>query len=230
MKKIASLTGILLVLMAGASFAAGLNLAWDNCRGAGGIGNKTVACATVTTAQTLYGSFVLASGLNVTSTTNQLDIQVDSPTVGTFWTLSGAGLGSRFGFDANDAPSCPSWQPTALALDNVNGRTQVGNRIQLRINLAIGDFGNDIAAGVEALSYRLSVNMADAATAPDCSLPACFVFNRSFIEDAFNGFDATLTNPQTSQHVTWQGGGTLNCPAATPVQKKTWGSIKALYR
>jgi hypothetical protein len=42
--------------------------------------------------------------------------------------------------------------------------------------------------------------------------------------------DDRLTSAQGRQHVTWQGGGGVPCPAATPVKKSTWGSIKAIYR
>jgi len=141
MKKIASLTGALLVLMAGASFAAGINLAWDNCLGQSGTQDKTVPCATTTTTQQLVGSFVLASQLNVTSTTNTVDA-VNASTPGAFWTLSGSGLGTRFTFDAGPA-GCPTWT-NGQALDNVNGRSQTGNRMQLRVNLVIGDVGADV--------------------------------------------------------------------------------------
>jgi hypothetical protein len=59
MKKIASLT-VLLALVAGSAFAAGVNLSWDNC-GAAGLADKTQSCAAANTA-TLIGSFVSNDG------------------------------------------------------------------------------------------------------------------------------------------------------------------------
>ena len=231
MKKIASLTGILLVLMAGASFAAGLNLAWDNCLGSGGVLDKTVPCTSTTTNQTMVGSFVLSAPLNVTSTTNVVDVVLGTATPGAFWTLNTSGLGTnRFTFDAN-ATGCPTWT-NGEALDNVNGRTQSGNRMQLRINLVIGNFGADVPAGQEETSFRLGVIMTDApANAADCQVPACFLYSKNFIEDALvSGGSETLTTPQVRNFATWGGAVGINCPAATPTKKATWGSIKALYR
>jgi len=65
---------------------------------------------------------------------------------------------------------------------------------------------------------------------PGCLNPACLVFNFCRLQEPAGGLDITLTNPAVRQHVTWQGGGTIPCPGATPTQKGTWGSVKALYR
>jgi hypothetical protein len=48
------------------------------------------------------------------------------------------------------------------------------------------------------------------------------------LNQPFNGTDANF--------VTWQGGGApavggaIGCPAATPVRRAVWGSLKSLYR
>jgi hypothetical protein len=130
---------------------------------------------------------------------------------------------------ASAVGNCPTW--ASEPADNVNARTQVGNRIRLKVAPVIGAFGNSIPAGTEALAFTLAIVMSDAASVAGCAAPACIVFNDCFVEDAFGDPNGErISNAQVGQHVTWQGGGTISCPQATPVQKKTWGSVKALYR
>jgi hypothetical protein len=45
--------------------------------------------------------------------------------------------------------------------------------------------------------------------------------------------DYTISNTLNRNWVQWQGGAvnvTGGCPAATPTQNRTWGSVKSLYR
>jgi len=228
MKKIASLT-VLLALVAGSAFAAGVNLSWDNC-GAAGQADKTQSCAVANTA-TLVGSFVSTKAGDWTSTTNKVDIQIAGASMPAFWAVgsSTTTLGPRFTMSTSTAGigSCASWMSEAP--DNANSRSQNGNRIRLSIVPLLGAPGNTVAAGQEAVAFSVTVNN-DASDVTGCQTGGCFVFNECFVEDAFNGTDDRLTSAQARQHVTWQGGGGVPCPAATPVKKSTWGSIKAIYR
>lgn len=229
MKKIASLTGVLLLAMAGASFAAGLNLSWDNC-GSSGIADKTFACA-APSSQTLVGSFVPATSQDPTSTTNLIDIQVAGASMPTFWAVgsSTTTLGPRFTMGTGTGPigACASWMSEAP--DNANSRIQNGNRVRLKIVPLLGAPGNHINPGQETVAFSVTVNN-DASDVAGCQTGACVVFNESFVEDAFNGTDERLSAPQVRNFVSLQGGGGVPCPAATPTQKATWGSIKAIYR
>lgn len=236
MKKIASLTGILLVLVAGASFAApGINLSWDHCGTAGTL-DKSIDCAVTTTAQALIGSYQLVAGMNVTSTTSLLVAQVDGATMPTFWNAgTGTGnLGGQFTADQTspDPATCKPFfpSPSGAVLDNVHSRTTTGNRIRFNVILLLDNTGVDITPADEALAFRFLINMTAPVDQAGCNTPACFVFNRCLIEDAFNGLSEDTTTPKDRNYVTWKTGGAVNCPTATPTQKKTWGAVKALYR
>jgi len=68
-----------------------------------------------------------------------------------------------------------------------------------------------------------------------CVQPACIVFNSLEIDQTVGspgGDVIILTNADTRQFITWQGGavGGLGCPLSTPTRNVTWGSIKAIYR
>jgi len=235
MKKIASLTCILLAIMAGASFAAGLNLAWDTCLPSGGLQNKAVACGTDLTAKLMVGSFVPATSESPSSTTNVVDIDVVGTTMPAFWAVgsSTSSLGTRFtmGDLVSAVGSCVTWNSTGQPVDNANSHTTTGNHIRLSVVPLIGQPGNPINAGTEALAFTLSVNTSDGTASNGCGDGACIVFTSSFIEDAFNGTSETLSNPAVRNWVTWQGGtGSGVCAGATPTKKQTWGAIKALYR
>jgi len=67
-------------------------------------------------------------------------------------------------------------------------------------------------------------------TCSGCLVPACIVLNSVKLAQPAGQGDAVIANPAASQHVTWQGGGTIECPGATPTQSNTWGQIKTLYR
>lgn len=235
MKKIAILAGGLLVLMAGAAFAAGLDLNWDNCITGGSVSDKTVNCATSTTDIHLMGSFMPGQAFSMTSTNNFLDYQVDASTLPAFW--GGTVFTSRFIGAASSGgavvPGCLDWTTLDLAGagDNLLKQVVAPNRVRLTLGYFIDALAGGSQAATDNVSaFNLTVKMADAATTAGCPTPACFVFNRAFVEDALNGLQLELTTADVRQHVTWQGGGSILCPQATPTQKKTWGAIKALYR
>jgi hypothetical protein len=99
----------------------------------------------------------------------------------------------------------------------------------------------DLSAGVEYFSFNLIVNnvkTVGTGSCAGCSVPVCIVLNSINVVAGPFTDNRLLTTPAApgSNYVTWQGGGLpvvggiSGCPAATPVQRSTWGSVKSLYR
>ena len=111
------------------------------------------------------------------------------------------------------------------------------NRIRFRIDWATGaPTAPSVAAGSLYPAFKLIFDPdAGVNAAPPCAGcgdPGCLVLNSVEVFGFAAGEDYLITAQDVRQFVTWQGGaiGGAGCPAATPSQSKTWGSVKALYR
>jgi hypothetical protein len=114
-----------------------------------------------------------------------------------------------------------------------------------RIELGNLDFtqGSNVGAGPEYIvaALRLSVvRTTGSGSCGGCEIPVCIAvrsvsFTRVLgqppilvLYQPLNGTDANF--------VSWQGGGSpvvggaIGCPAATPVRRTVWGSVKTMYR
>ena len=234
MKKIASLVGILALLVTGVAFAQpGVNLAWDDCLGAGGVTDKTRACVNSSMdLNNAHMSFVLAEPVTSLGASDMLmDLQVDAASLPAWWTQ---GL-NRFG--GSTGPStCPSWADGAPSGPVLFGPSVVQNapsRLRLRMIIAVQQgeeravsAGTEYSAGIIELKFGPGTF-----DNPGCVTPACWVLIEGRLYDASIPGNILLSNPSTSNYMTWQGPASrFGCPQATPVRKATWGSIKALYR
>jgi hypothetical protein len=234
MKKIAILAGVLMVITAGAALAqSGINVAWTDCLGGGGTGDKTITCTNSATASNLlFVSFISPNAIpNVGAVDGLVDVQTTN-TIGTWWnppTTSTRWAG-------NIGPStCPGWFDAAPDPALIFGPTLFvinSNRIRLSntIIVAAGE-EQPVDAGVtEYLSHvvqlKFSSGTLNNAECVGGAALACVSLN----VQAPGVPNTFIQNPSTSQCGTWRGGGGQTCPAATPTKKASWGSIKALYR
>ena len=241
MKKLLVMTGVLLALSAPMAGATGLNLGWNDCTLGPGLANLNDAC----TAQ--FGApYVLVCSVdppympNFVAAAGVISLQVQ-PDLGQWWPYEAGGC--RFGkltaavdFQTSGPFSCPDpWDAQSSGTPNyvTTGASTadiqwVASRPPNPSALKLGD------PGVGSPDWYL-IKISLLKTAPNtacagCLNPACLVFRFCRLQEPAGGLDITLTNAAIRQHVTWQGGGTINCPAATPTHKGTWGSVKALYR
>jgi hypothetical protein len=233
--------GLLLALAPAISSAAGVGLRWDACVADGGLVDRSFACNTNTGALFLSCSFVLDAPLaSIRRVDVSLELASASQTLPAWWDLhscrSSAISASSVGTVACvQLPGTPGISGVVIGEHGPNTeRIEIGNS---NLNSA------SIGAGPEyaAVALRVSViQTVGSGSCPGCEIPACIVVRSvSFIRvlgqppvlvlnQPFNGTDANF--------VTWQGGGApavggaIGCPAATPVRRAVWGSLKSLYR
>jgi hypothetical protein len=231
-KQFISLVGLLAIVAAGRAFAqsGGINLAWNNCLGEGGVTDRTRAC-TNAGINDLYLSFVVPQDIpTCQSSEGILDVQVASQTIPSWWLDS-----NRWGGMAPVGGLCAAWYEPAPSGPLTSGPSIVQTapwRLRIRFSVSVlpGE-EQTVLAGQEYLSHviRLRFN-SGTSNDPGCMTPACFVANELLLQQPGTLPATRLQSPYISQHATWRGGGFILCPAAVPAKLYTWGSIKALYR
>lgn len=233
------------LLMAAAALAicapaasAQVSLAWGTC---GGVANDAFACNTNTGNHFAVASWhpnaamVAVEGIEV-----YVDYVVDAATLPCWWNFSGVAPTGR-GAAAQGA--LIQDQTAQFGCEGNyftdNGGFNAGAWVQTGLNRGAFRYAGSVGAGtpgsdpddVEQLGMAIRIGNTQTlnVNCVGCTTPACLVLNRIVITQP-NLPNIELNQPATQQHVTWRGAGAIACPAATPTQKATWGSIKALYR
>lgn len=246
-----------LLVPAPAHAAQGINLRWISCLGDGGVQNQAFACNLNTGARPMIGSFVLASDVaQVIGTEIVLELAADSPTLPAWWQFKNTGSCrlsalSAFFLAPATAVACEDWSQ-GQSVGGLGAYCTVdfpcitpppgANVAVIKVIHAVpANAAIDLTAGGEYYDFTLNLsNMKTVGTGScaGCTVPVCIVLNSINVVDSGNlhpRFLATATAPG-SNYITWQGGGspnvggTIGCPAATPAQRSTWGSVKSLYR
>lgn len=252
MKKVFLLTGAMLALtVAVASAAPGINLNWDDCTLGAFQSNKVDACLSNFGAPNQLVVSVAPDGqiANMNGAQGLIDVQVDAAALGNFWHLEVGGcragnLAANVGIGSATPPfSCPEpWSPGtggpggqagSAGFTPFDGGDAGPDRGRIRWIIAVpGE--TDLDSNIAPDWYLIGINLlrGGTTTCAGCLTPACLVANQIRITKPAGtiGGDVFITTPANSQHVTWQGGGTLSCPAATPTQSSSWGQIKSMYR
>jgi len=243
MKKTLLISGLLLALTASVA-SAGVNLAWTNCHGGGGVENVAFACNTNTgTAGVLTSSFVASGGQQVAAFEFVIDIESAGATLPAWWTIGAA-------------PNCRAANTVTI---NTNFTTAVGcadpwgNTVGLSSVTVLAGFSGPntarirgggsvpasapvpVEAALEYYGFQLIMNRSKTTglgACAGCLDPVCLVLNEITL---FNevGAKTSISSPESRNFVTWQGGqigDPAGCPAATPTTKTTWGKIKSIYR
>src|SRR5215470_11278429 len=93
MKKILLLTGVLLALTASLASAGGINLAWQDCLGSGGVVNRNFACNTnAGVANDLYISFDPPTAIpDINGSNPIIDLQSASTPLPQWWLMKNVG-------------------------------------------------------------------------------------------------------------------------------------------
>jgi hypothetical protein len=248
MKKTLLIAGALLALMAPMASAAGsIGLAWNNCVGAGGLSDDNFACNTNTgIPHQLIASFVPVQTVGAfNGQAGVVDVQVAAATLDKWWELGPTvgtfcrnGLAAAdFAFLAGPFGCADPW--VGQASGGADFSPVGSNRLRIRTVCAIAVPESLYAVDVddnpiEYLVFRVTITntkTTGTGACAGCTDPACIVFNSVKLTQPAGFGDFTITSG-AQQHVTWKHGviGGLGCPAATPTQRSTWGSVKALYR
>ena len=235
--------GVLLV--AGQAMAAGVNLAWDDCVGGGGVPDRTVAC-TNTGSGFAYASLnPTISYPNVGATDVFIDVHPAAP-LGAWWNPTPTT--TRWGSAAIEPPSgaCPAWwagaahggitfqPPQAIVIGG-------GIGMIVRITTVIGAGEEQpMEPGTEYFVGSLQLKF-NAGTAGHAECNAGAAIGSSLFPPGMESFrgivilqpgqaDSHEAAADVSSCVTFRNPPTRQCPGATPTERSTWGSIKAVYR
>lgn len=234
MKRTLLVTLALLVLTTSRVSAGGINLAWNDCYGAGGLTNRNFACDTNAGSNELYVSYDppvnipdLNGGLPL------LDLQSATTPLPQWWQFKNAGTCRLTSLSAISAVtgSCPdSWAGMGTPSIAAYYTTSVLPSFPLdraRI-LGVVSIPNASAQNVNpgteyfCLLIRINNTKTVGTACPGCMVPVTIVLSEILLI-TINSGDFRITNPLTSNYVTWQGG-------PTPTQNRTWGQLKSIYR
>jgi hypothetical protein len=245
MKKIASITALLLALVCASASASQLNLAWTNCYGDGGTTNQDFACDTNTGSHTFIASFTPNMTSNsVNGNEILIDLQSAGSTLPTWWAFK------LFGTCRQTSLTVSSNVPATAVncIDQFAGQKTSGidgyrigfggspNKVRLTILEAVpvADLAHVDPSG-EYFAIAVRIDNAKTVGSPSCagcSTPVCIVLNLIKLTAGGGANDEYITSSPGTNYVTWQGGaiGSSGCPAATPARNTTWGAVKSLYR
>jgi hypothetical protein len=237
-------------LMWGTSaFGAGMNLYWNDCSAGSVSTNKNFACNTNSGSQTLVASFDPPAGITrLVGSQATIAIGTASTPLASWWQLGPVGCraGSMsLSFDF-PAPQCADYWAGA-ANGSFAFTLETGNPERARIDVSMGvseTAAGPVEPGTEYYLFKLILDRAGTVGAGSCGGcvdPACIVLvDVQLLQPAGTpGGNPMISNPLTSNFVTWQGGaiGGAGClcmadqsQCRDAVQDRTWGAIKSLYR
>ena len=230
---------LLVVGFATAQAQGGIDLSWNDC-GSFGVGNKSFTCASNTlTGAILFASAVAPVPMNqLVGQESEIILQTNTATLSPWWHLESGGCRGTTavasGFDFTSGPfSClDPWSGQAAGGMNYEPNYGAPNRARLRTVCAIP--GSTAITDSDEY-YFFKVTLLGAKTVGNnscagCTDGVCIVLNSIKLVQVAGVGDYVVTNPIVRQHVTWQGGMFFFCPAGDPVQNRTWGSVKSMYR
>jgi hypothetical protein len=248
MKKLLIVSALLAVSASTALAQSGVNLSWSECGGFGAH-NVTFACNTSTGAGFgMVASFAAPGPLDAfLGMSGQLDLRSQTTQLPDWWS-HGTGFcrgttALSASFDFSTGVNClDPWLGQAVGgyLYQVGGSPSPGglagpDRANLLVQCAI-PLGTEgpLDADVEFYGVRFNITRAKttgAGNCTGCTVPVCVVLNeiQLFQPDALNN-NPKISTPLVSNFLTWQASPGVDCPAATPTHKSSWGQVKSLYR
>jgi len=240
----------LLALAAQAEAAGGLFLRWNKCYGDGGLQSKAFACDTNAGNAFLTAGFELGVDLGqVSGNEIVLELAATGSSWPAWWAFRNPGTCRMTSMSINsvfDATStvCVDWEQ-ANAVAGVTAYdigVRGANTARLVAALAMPlDLLQDLSAGQEYFAFNIFISRSKtvgAGACGGCATPVCLLLASINVTTPVLANSQKLSGPGNtvdSDFVTWQGGagvvvgGAIGCPAATPVQQRTWGTVKALY-
>lgn len=247
MKKILLLSGVLLAFSASAALAGGVNFAWGgSCWPDNPTSNKTFACTSNTlSGATMTGSFTTTNEIpDYVGMSAVVDIQANSASLPAWWDFFNTGacrqtsLASSSDFTSsniscNDAfagqagGGTTAYQTSTTFPAVPNG---LPNAARYKCAWAVTT-PIDLPAATETDAFKATIGGQKTVGTGSCA--GCLVQVTLVLNDVhaagLSGQAEDESTPINNGCITWQGTSGVPCNA-TPVQNKTWGSIKSLYR
>jgi hypothetical protein len=239
MKKMVFALSALMALSAGVAMA-GTDLSWNDCQAGGGLQDRTVAC-------TNTGSGVLYLSVNPDVSSPKvggidafMDVVPGQPTISSTSWWNPATTGQRWGAPNATGLSgaCPEWWalapsggivlgPSAAIVDNTRLRLEVTTVIAAGEEQDLEPLNNYMAGGL------ILKNSAGTFGNAECNAGGAIGVYKCLIEQPGQPNDDQGQTPVTANCATFRNAfldANHKCPGATPTNKASWGSIKALYR
>jgi len=221
----------------------GLNLGWGDCGGLPASLNETFACDTNVGTHTLVGSFVAPCCVTAMSANEVvMDVQSTGTSLAPWWGMrvgacrTASSLNANFNFTAGPFTCYDYWQAGAIGSFSEDVPNQNRARIKGVFALPSGDSRiTGILEGTEVYSFKANINNARSTglgACTGCLTGVCIVLNSIKVNQPIGtpGGGKYISSPANRAYVTWQGGASADCYAATPAKNTTWGMIKAKYR
>jgi hypothetical protein len=216
--------------------AGGVNLAWNDCLGAGGLTNRSFTCDTNVGNNDLYVSYDPPVNIpDLNGAIPLLDLQSATTPLPQWWQFKNAGTCRLVALSAlgpNITGTCPdSWAGVGVPGIAAYYTTSVLPSLPLDRARILGVVSipsasaQNVNPGTEyfCLGIRISnIKTVGPTACSGCMVPVTIVLSEVVLTTNNSG-DFRITNPLTSNTVTWQGG-------PTPTQNRTWGQIKSIYR
>lgn len=257
MKKILLLCGMILAISATVA-SAGVDLAWDNCRGGGGLASKAFACNTNTgTSSTLVASVKAPAGIELWNSFEAEYYFGFSGNQPAWWQLRtqgaaqpnqcrnnsisansiGAGLaGCTDAYNGNGAGGIGTYQngPNIPAGEDFPPTPNVA-RLLLVFAIPAGN-ESPLTTDEDYFVAKVVINNAKTVNSActGCALPACVLLSGV---KAGQPAGSPGGNPEVhggslpgSDLALWNASDLTSCPGQVSTRRSTWGGIKSLYR
>ncbi len=246
MKRIC-VTILMLTTVVSAGYAAGINVAWNDCVGAGGASNKSFACNTNVGSNALVFSFDPPEGITkLTGGSAWVDLATNA--MPDYWRLAAGACRDGVMQLSFDPGTCADpWAGAAVGSfiyrGSVSGHPNVA-RVEVSWSVPEAVAG-PVSPGWEYTAFRLVIdNRLTVGACNGCQDPVCVGFNGLWLYQPAGMADVFVCNPLFSDLATWQGGFVgSGCPgvdqaplplpslcAVTSAVRRSWGQIKSIYR
>lgn len=219
--------------------AGGINLSWSDC-GLAGTMNRSFACNTNVGAHQMVASFDPSQSLSgVVNAVGIIDLCTGGVPLPPWWTFINPGscrptaLSASAAYIGGSFQCADHWSGQGFA---TIGAYQVGydgwDSARILVHVWTTQYTpGPVEPGTEY--HAFTVNILNTATVGEsacggCSVGACIVLNEIQIWTQGGGEVITATRDRNYLH--WQGATVFNCPFVVPVQNRTWGQVKSLYR
>ena len=246
MKKLTLLLcGSLLGLTATTAFAAGVNLAWDNCLAAGGGEQKRFDCNTNIGSATMVASVVAPADIVAWQVfDNYINFYSQTGVYPTWWQLRNqTGQTNQCRFSSlSVSPDFTGAPYLGACLDVFRGQgaggtyyyTLQGAMASMRISFAVQpEYKDSLVAGAEYFTARATINYAKTVGTGSCDgcCDAMLIelVTVRILQPSTPGHDVDVTNPAVRNWIWWNHDNP-DCGAVVSTRAPTWGAIKALYR
>lgn len=248
MKKSLLVVAVLLACTASVASAGGINLAWNDCYGAGGVVNRPFACNTNVGYNDLFVSFdppVDIPDLNGSNPIIDIQSSWNYPlpsVIPQWWQFKNLGTCRRTSLSAVAATpgTCTdAWAGAGVAgiaayITNGVAPSLPLNRARILGSISVPtSLAQSVHPGTEYICFQIRIDNARTVgtNCTGCAEPVCLVLTE--VDLSTNGpAYFILKNQLENNYAVWQGGniGGVGCPAATPTINRTWGQLKASYR